>query len=56
MVLLFQVFPESTEQYRSESLKKKQAIVDVLRNAAEGRDPMYRQSKEEIQEKYINKK
>ncbi|PSN50188.1 hypothetical protein C0J52_06658 [Blattella germanica] len=33
---------------RNESLKKRQAVVDVLRRAAENKDPMYRQTKEEI--------
>lgn len=39
---------EGPPSYQSEALKKRQAIVDVLRGAAEHRDPMYRQNKEQI--------
>lgn len=58
-LVFLQVLPEGQEQYRDESFRKRQAIVDVLRGAAEGRDPMYRQSQSEInahKEKYIGKK
>lgn len=40
--------PEGQAQYKSEALRKRQAIIDVLRGAAEGREPMYRQTKEQI--------
>lgn len=35
----------------NETLRKRQAFVDVLRLAAEGKDPMYRQTKEDIDAK-----
>ncbi|KAJ9594416.1 hypothetical protein L9F63_014141 [Diploptera punctata] len=40
--------PSNYSVNNSESFKKRQAIVEALRRAAEDKEPMYRQTKEQI--------
>lgn len=40
---------EGRGETKNELLKKRQAFVDVLKSAAEGQDPLYRKTKEEIE-------
>lgn len=43
--IITEKFPETQT---SDAVKKRQAIVDILRQATESKNPMYRQTKEEI--------
>jgi hypothetical protein len=47
-VLLLQKYPETRKEFSNETLRKRQAIVDVLRHAAEVKEPMCRQTKDRI--------
>lgn len=47
-MLLLQKHPEVHKLHRSEALQKRKAIADVLHHTAEDKEPIYRQTREEI--------
>lgn len=47
-MLLLQKYPETQKEHTDETMRKRQAIVDLLRHASEVKEPMYRQTKDGI--------
>jgi hypothetical protein len=47
-LLLLQKHPEVHIEHKNEALQKRKTIVDVLRHSAEVKEPIYLQTKEEI--------